>query len=353
MITAALAAGACLAAPAAGAAPHDEHGDPVRVVAQGLDDPIGLSYRNGKFYAAENASGEVSGVVPGGSGPSVRAAGFTAPTGVDRTATELLTVTGEGEGPGSSTLHVSSPGVGPRPLADLAAHELAENPDGQRQFDEAGEALDALSNPFAVLGGRGGGTAYAYVADAGANAVLSVDRDGTVRSFFVPDLVTTGACEGAENNDPEHAGCDAVPTGLAWGPDGNLYVSGLSGEVPGEGRVYVVDPVSGELLEEVSGFDGPTGVAVGDDGALYVSEVLAGLPPEGPGPDTDLTAIGRIVRVDADGQRSTARVTMPLGLRWADGALHATARSLWAAATGETGQGQVVRVDASAFSAED
>ncbi|WP_432506286.1 ScyD/ScyE family protein [Kineococcus arenarius] len=351
MITIATVAGLGLAAPAGAGAPA--HHERVEVVAQGLDDPFGLSYRNGKFYVAESTTGEISGIIPGGRGPVVRVAGFPAPAGVDRTGEGLLVVTGEGEDPGASTLYLSKPGVGPRPLADLAAYELAENPDGQRQFGDDGAPLDALSNPFAVLGGRGHGAAYAYVADAGANAVLAVDRHGTVSTFFVPDVVTTGPCEGVENNDPEHAGCDPVPTGLAWGPDGNLYVSGLAGEAPGEGRVYVLDPGTGELLREITGLDAPTGVAVGDDGEVYVSEVLEGAPPGEPEPGFDPSTVGRIVRVDVDGSRSVAQVPTPLGLRWAQGALHATAWSVAGAFLGQGGLGQVVRVDSSAFTAED
>ncbi len=350
VIAVAAVTGVGLAAPAGADAPA--HRPSIEVVAQGLDDPFGLSFRNGKFYAAESAGGEISGIVPGGRGPVVRAGGFTAPAGVDRTRGELLTVTGEGQGPGASTLFVSAPGVAPRPLADLAAHELAENPDGQRQFGDDGAPLDALSNPFAVLGGRGRGTAYAYVADAGANAVLAVDRHGTVSTFFVPDVVTTGVCAGRENNNPEHAGCDSVPTGLAWGPDGNLYVSGLAGEAPGEGRVYVLDPVTGELLREITGLDGPTGVAVGDDGEVYVSELLEGAPAGEPGADFDPSTVGRVVRVDADGSRSVAQVTMPVGLRWARGALYSTAWSVAGAFLGQGGLGQVVRVAPSAFTAQ-
>jgi len=354
VITLAAVAGAALAAPAT-AAPPTPAPPPLTVVAQGLDDPYGLSFRAGKFYAAENTTGEVSGFVRGGSGPVVRASGFAGPAGVDRTAHHLLTVTGEGEPgtAGASTLYVSSPSSAPRPLADLAAYELAENPDGQRQFGDDGQPLDALSNPFAVLGGRGGHERFAYVADAGANAVLAVDRHGTVSTFFVPPVVTSGGCAGAPNNDPEHTGCDAVPTGLAFGPHGSLYVSALTSQVPGEGRVYVLNARTGELRRTLTGLSGPTGVAVGDDGSVYVSELLEGAPPgEGPPPaGFDLSTVGRIVRVAPDGARSVAQVTMPLGLRWADGALYSTAWSVAGAFLGQSGAGQVVRVDASAFSA--
>ena len=51
----------------------------------------------------------------------------------------------------------------------------------------------------------------------------------------------------APNNDAASAGCDPVPTGLAYGPGNSLYVSMLSAEAPGEGRVYVLDATTGAV----------------------------------------------------------------------------------------------------------
>ncbi|MEZ0164867.1 ScyD/ScyE family protein [Kineococcus sp. LSe6-4] len=343
--TAALA----VTAPAHAGAPP---GGPVTVVTQGLDDPFGVASEGGKFYVAESSSGEISGFVPGGD-PSVRLADFAAPAGVDRRAGTLYVVTGESQDPsatGGSTLWSSRRGEPRRVLADLLAYELANNPDGQTQFGPDGAPLDALSNPFAVLAGRGPDQRV-FVADAGANDVLAVDPSGEVSTFFVPPVVTTGACEGVPNNDPASTGCDPVPTGLAWGPQGHLFVSTLSGEAPGEGRVYELDPCDGTVLGVTSGFTAPTGVAVGDDGTVYVSELLEGAPEgEGPPPaDFDPTTVGRIVAVAPDGERSAAQVTMPLGLRFTGGHLYSTAFSVAGLFLGRPGLGQVVRVDDAAF----
>lgn len=344
------AAGVVGVAPAAAAGPPP---DPVEVVVSGLDDPLGLAHDRGRFYVAESSVGEVSGFVPGGA-PTVRLADVGGPAGVDRHDGRLFVVTGEGEPgtPGGSTLWTSQRGEPRRALADLAAYELAENPDGQQQFGPDGAPLDALSNPFAVLAGHGHGQAFAYVADAGGNSVLTVDEDGDVATLFAPPVVTTGGCAGLPNNDVQHTGCDPVPTGLAWGPDGDLYVSTLSGEVPGQGRVYVLDPRSGKVLDRIDGFSGPTGVAVGDDGDVYVSELLDGAPQGEPGPDFDPSAVGRIVRVDRDGNRSVARVTLPVGLVFADGSLYSTAWSVAGSFLGQPGLGQVVRVNEEAFTPE-
>ena len=76
------------------------------------------------------------------------------------------------------------------------------------------------------------------VADAGANTVLAIDRhNGKISTFFVPPVVTDGACAGVENNPasdkyPATVGCDPVPTGVTEGPDGLIYVSTLGGLTP-------------------------------------------------------------------------------------------------------------------------
>jgi hypothetical protein len=322
---------------------------PVTVVASGLDDPTGLSNWAGRFYAAESSAGEISGFVPGAK-PYVRLNKIPGVSGVDRKFDTFYFVTGESGEPGASTLYSTVSGKPRHKIADLAAYELANNPDGQQQFGEDGAPLDALSNPFAVLTGRGFDNRV-FVADGGANAVLVADANGKVSTFFAPPVVTTGACAGRPNNDAQHTGCDPVPTGLAWGPDGNLYVSTLSGEAPGQGRVYVLDPFGGKVLGVIGGFSSPTGVAVGDGGSVYVSELLEGAP-EGEGPPPagfDPSTIGRIVRVDRNGVRSVAQVTMPVSLKVVDGQLYSTAWSVAGLFGFGAKLGQVVRVDGSAF----
>lgn len=342
---------ACATASVAFAAPA-QAADPVTVVASGLDDPTGLSAWEGRFYAAESSTGEISGFLPGGK-VYTRFNAFKGPFGVDRKFDTFYVVTGEAQDPsstkGTSSFYSTVRGK-PRPRIDLMKYELENNPDGQLQFGADGAPLDALSNPFAVLAGRGFDNRV-FIADGGANAVLVVDPDRTVRTFFVPPVVKTGACAGRPNNDAQHTGCDPVPTGLAWGPDGNLYVSTLSGEAAGQGIVYVLDPFGGTVLGTIKGFTSPTGVAVGDDGSVYVSELLEGAP-EGDGPPPagfDPAAVGQIVKVTRGGARTYAQVTMPLALRVVDGQLYSTAWSVAGQFTGQPKLGQVVRVDSSAF----
>ena len=159
-----------------------------------------------------------------------------------------------------------------------------------------------------------------------------------------------------------------MPTGIAYGPDGNLYISGLSGLTPDEARVYVVNR-DGKLLKTLDHLSNAAGVAVGPDGSVYVSDLLQGSPPRSRprrprsprrppvrlarSPKAaqeepfDPSTIGQIVKIAPDGTRTFAQVTMPSGLLWTDGKLYA---STWAVAG--PGAGQVVAVDQSSFVAQ-
>jgi len=326
----------------------------VHVVADGLNGPRQLFRRGGRLYVTEADAGQVTRVNlrTGRTRAVVTGLGENAPAGAVRIGGRYVIVTAEageeaGPQPGSSVL-VARPGRSPRRLADLLAYELAKNPDGQRQFDANRAPIETLANPYFVLPDRSR-RGYVLVADAGANAVLRVSRTGRVSRFFVPRNVNTGACAGQENNDPQHPGCDPVPTGLAYGPGNTLYISALVAEVPGEGRVYVVNATTGRLKRVIRGLSGPTGVAVDRrTGTVYVSELLEGAPQEEPGPGFDPSAVGQIVRIAPNGRRAYAQVTMPSGLLFTGGKLYASAWSI-AGFLGMSDAGQVVKVSDRAF----
>lgn len=342
-------------ASAASAAPaHGRHPSPLTVLASGLNGPGGLSLAGKDIYVAETDAGEVTRIDMRNGVKKVVVKGLLGPAAVAENGGQLAIVTGGSEVPdasltGDSSLFLAYPGQRPRLVADLEAYELGHNPDGQLQFDPTThQPLDALSNPFAVLAQRHTGSYF--VADAGANDVLLVSPNGHIRPFFVPPLVTTGGCAGAPNNDPQHVGCDPVPTGIAYGPHNTLYVSTLSALAPGQGRVYVLDADTGRVLRVIGGLDAPTGVAVAPNGTVYVSEVTYGAP-EGDGPPPqgfDPSTIGRIVRIGRHGDRSYAQVTMPLGLAFHGNTLYTTAWSI-AGQLGMTDAGEVVAVRPWAF----
>jgi hypothetical protein len=347
----------------------------VTTVAEGLQGPRQMDdYYEGHLLVAESDSGEISEVhVHDGTVETVLtlgAPGTVNPQGVGYAPGALVVALGETGGgpeegpPPAITLppagtpvptceETSEVPAGPALIAaephgdvyaacDLLLYELVVNPDGQSQVDAQNVPVDSLSNPYAVLVEH----ERVLVADAGANAVLSVDRStGEISTFFVPPLVTTGACAGAENNPatatyPATVGCDPVPTGVVRGDDGRIYVSTLGALTPGAGRVYVLDRW-GHELQRIEGLNPMTGIAVDHHGTVYVSE-LSGAVPAFPPPDGP---VGRIVKITPDGHRSYAAVVLPQGLEFLDGSLYAAALSL------VPESGQVVRVGAEAFSA--
>jgi hypothetical protein len=342
---------------------------PVTVVVSGLQDPREISFSKGRLIVAESGSGKVLSINPkhpkrirtlaSGLGEGVS-------SGAIRIGKRTFILTGELGGPpdrlmpdtpiypGSAVLvakyNKRAKKIQVRKFADLLAFELAHNPDGQTQFGPDKAPLDALSNPFYVIKKRTrpGHGPKLLVADGGANDVLQVGRHGKVSVFFVPPTVNTGACAGVPNNDAKTVGCDAVPTGLAYGPNNRLYVSALTGEVPGEGRVYVLNAKTGKVKRVMTGFTSPTGVAVTPNGTVYVSEVLENSPEGEPAPDFDPATIGQIVKVQPNGKRSYAQVTMPTGLIWRNGNLYSSAWSI-ASFLGMSNAGQVVKVSNSAF----
>ena len=153
---------------------------------------------------------------------------------------------------------------------NIARVECTTNPDG----------TDRNPNPYAVL-------ALAdkqIVVDAGANALFEVQN----RQVSLLAVL------------PENEGRHSVPTSIALGPDGNYYVGEFGGEgdgpLNGQSRVFKVTP-DGDVSVYAAGFTAVTGVAFGPDGALYVTQWSDDLTVEQPS--------GSVGRVAGDGTRTT------------------------------------------------
>jgi hypothetical protein len=311
------------------------------VVMSGLDNPRGLAFApNGALYVAEAGRGGAGPCLVSGAG-EVRCFGHTGaitrlwmghqsrvlegleshalPDGSSACCTNDISFNGVGgayitQGLGGdgawkaalggttmgSVIKMAASGQW-KIVADILRHETTQNP--------AGGPID--TNPFGILAEPGG----MLVADAGGNSLLSVAPNGKVGTVAVfPSQANPVFPVGPPS-------IEAVPTAVARGADGALYVSQLTGApfvqglasifrvLPGQapvvycsgfkaimdlafaadGSLYVVENATGGLFfapgtgrlskvapdcsrtTVVSGLDRPTSVAVGPDGAVYVT----------------------------------------------------------------------------------
>ncbi len=359
-----------ISAPAAGANAREQQ-PALSVVADHLNNPRGLSPApGGGLYLAEaGAGGDVC--VDGG----VTCIGLTGSldlvrtSGVQRVVSGLFSVSGPGGiaagGPSAvwggpdgtfyglfaeSSHAVSPEGTVPANLRDAALAQLGHlvlvKPAGSMKdisdvgdqdwtwtstrIDLANDFPDA--NPNAVLYSLG----VRYVIDAAANTLVEVQRGGAVKvlAFF-------GVPAGSQS--------DSVPTCVARGPDGALYVAELLGGLysPGGARVWRVVPGQAPQVW-ATGLTTVQGCGFGQDGAFYATEFQVGGLNLGP----TANPAGDVVRIDRQGHRThlgVGELFFPSGFAaGSDGAIYVSNCSI-APATGmgpllcPTG-GQVVRI---------
>ena len=341
----ALATGLGLISSAAGAQTNG-HQQGFTVVADHLNNPRGLSPApDGGLYLAEAGSGGKVCVTGGEQGETCagQTGSFDLVTqhGVTRLVTGLISGSGKGgvaaEGPvsvsrgphgtlyglfGLNTHEVPPKGAIP---ADLRAAALAQfghlvqtapyHPasnvgDQDWTWTNAHRNLAPKdypdANPNAVLYSHG----HVYVVDAGANLLVDVQRNGVanVLAFF-------GVPKGSQS--------DSVPTCVARGPDGALYVGELLGgfHAPGHARIWRVVPGHAPAVW-ATGLSSVQGCGFGRDGAFYATEYqVAGLN-ENPGANP----AGDVVRIDQNGHRThlgAGKLFFPSGFAaGSDGAIY-------------------------------
>jgi hypothetical protein len=231
----------------------------------------------------------------------------------------------------------------PSVLANLAAFEAARNPDhgagpGARYGNPP---ID--SDPYGLVRYR---TGYAVV-DAAANDLLWVRPGGkvTVLGVFPVRREPLPAAARARIGAP--AGMttilsQAVPSSVAVGPDGALYVGELTGVPfrPGTARVWRVVPGKAPTVY-ASGFTTISDLAFSGKDLLVLELTTKGLfGPRSP---------GALVRVTPNGTRTMVAgrgLAFPTGLAVAPGGAIYVANNGLSPGTGRLPHGELVRVSA-------
>jgi hypothetical protein len=164
------------------------------------------------------------------------------------------------------------------------------------------------SNPNGVLVSNG----ERFVADAGANTLDEVEPNGQIRvlTFFAV---------------PKGSPTDAVPTCVAQGPDGALYVGELLGGTfaPGGARVWRVVVKEGHVVSKSVWAGHLTtiqGCGFDRAGNFYATEFQVNGLSEGPGG----SPLGAIVKISPDRQRTViglGQLFWPSGFAADDGHL--------------------------------
>lgn len=337
------------------------------VIATGLDNPRHLAIGpDGSLYVAEaglGAGNEADGVQEGlgftGSLTVVERPASARPT-QHRLLTGLVSAAmveeegGDPEAIGADGLgfasrahdapmYVSFGGHGPAGLgllveyaSDGSATTVADV--GAASIDWTGDHADLWeefpdANPYGVLAIPG----HLYVVDAAANTLNEVMPDGDVDVLaYFPNYADIGGIR------------DAVPTCVAQGPDGALYVGTLAlaerfAMGPGQALVYRVDPAETDpddlntILSVATvwadGFDTISACTFSPSGDFYATEMFGG---QG--------FAGRVVRVPFDHPDQKQRfgegeVVLPTGIAAGVGGVYV---SSFGSST-EAGAGQVVR----------
>jgi hypothetical protein len=231
-------------------------------------------------------------------------------------------------------------------IANFADYERRHNPDGDQRYgfgnDVGAQCLAGWpafpptkykglvdSHPYALAVKDD----TAYVADAGMNAVLKVNlKNGDIdtvavlppRPAVIPKgLVVPTDMQGGTMTVPDCVAghkyaFEPVPTDVAIGPDGMLYVTSLPGgpegpELGARGAIFKINPWNGDTDLWVDHIMSPTGLAVTDNGDVYVASLFG----------------GEIIKFNCEGHRSQfLAVNLPADVDISGHTLYATIDAL-------------------------
>lgn len=340
-----LVGSAIASSPAAAGGHGHSHHDPgstapagqAQTIADGLFTPLSLAIdKHGQALVSQNFLGELLQITPDGEKSTIATApGDELGAVSTRGRTTYWATTGQDPAAPSAKLFSQRQGGEPVQLADLRAFEEANNPDAGTTYgfrDLSPECLASLpaefpgsytgivdSHPYATSATK----KKVYVADAAANAILSVRTKGAAATpRVVAVLPAVGTEVTAEVAQAEGLNAcvvghtyyfEFVPTDVEQGADGWLYVTSLPGgpedaSLGARGAVYKVNPYSGAVRKVAGGFVGAVNLALLPGGRIAVAELFGG--DEGAGQVT-------LVRPGSS-RRTTLPLTAPGAVEWVD-----------------------------------
>ena len=249
----------------------DDDGIVVEVVVEGLTSPRGLALdQDGNLLIAETGGGRLLKVTRDrdvrsltttrlphalNSGPDAK---YTAgPSAISLLNGEVFVIVGEFRGNKSARLYRITGETGYEAVTPVT--------------DAFSPTENRFSNPYDIVNAPE--VDGWIVSDPGGNSLLAVDLDGNIHDYVVFQSFTI----------PDHeAPVEMVPTGIARGADGAVYVGSLTGfPYPREQAVvWRVEDLNGDgdAMDEgevepfVTGLTTVTDITFGADGTLYIAE---------------------------------------------------------------------------------
>jgi hypothetical protein len=226
-------------------------------------------------------------------------------------------------------------------IADLARFEAQHNPDHGAGPGPSYAQPPIDSDPYAFVPFRGG---YAVV-DAAGNDLLQVDPSGKISVLAVFPTRRTALTQAERKQHrptaPPALPVQSVPSSLAVGPDGALYVGEFTGWPYriGAARVWRVVPGKKPTVF-ASGFTNISDLAFDGRDLLVLELASKGLQTPG--------SIGELIRLGANGTRTVLASTglvQPTGLAVGGGWIYISNYGTYPAA-GAGPHGELVRVKA-------
>lgn len=287
-------------APSAGAA-DELH--VIKTISSDFVGPLQFAVDGKRIFVADSFTSQLFRVgrsTPIATGPDPSTGGDLAGVAVDPTTHFLAYTTNTGDH--SVTQLVIKPRSTHPVVADLSGYEATVNPDRVNHYGPVGrinscarKALRKLGAPtplrytgiidshaYSVTAIGGGSWA---VGDAGGNDIVKVDAAGNVSTIAVlppqPVTITSDLAAGLGLPDCTIGVVyrfEPVPTDVELGPDGDLYVTALTGasEIVGAGGKLYHITSTGTVEEVASGFVGATNLAIAPSGTIYVANLFSG-----------------------------------------------------------------------------